>query len=206
MPAYYMRSDFRSHNKAGGNLVINSFHWEVDTLSSPPDFNSIANDLATHFLSPYSAVLGSLDHWDDVLVTNETYPGSIIGQGIHLVNVDGARAVSSQALSAGLCCLISRRTGTPRRWGRGRVFCPPAYGGNEVAGGGIWSSSGPYFIACSVLATSLQSGFSAGSTSYVPIIFSRGRAALNESPFTSVVTQCVAQPAQHFLRSRTTSP
>ena len=206
MPAYYVRCAFRSHNKAGGNLVVNVTHWEVDTLTSPIDMTGVATDLANHFLTTYTAVLSTFDHWDDVTCTIENYPGAPIGQGIHLVGVDGARASSDNFVSVGLCCLISRRSGTPRRWGRGRTFCPPAYTINSTTTGGTWAPSGAYFVACGVFASSLQTGFTQGSTSYVPIIYSRSRALTNQTPFISPVTQCIAQPQQHFLRSRLSSP
>jgi len=185
---------------------VNVTHWEMDTLSSPPDFTSAAGDLANHFLTTYSAVLSTLDHWDDVTVTAEQYTGAPIGQGIHLVGVDGARSITSPVFAPQLCCLISRRTGTPRRWGRGRLFCPPAYDSSAAYGGGTWNPNQAYMISCGTLASTLQTGFSAGSTSYIPIIWSRSRALTNQTPYFAVVTQCTANTAQHWLRSRGTAP
>lgn len=206
MPAYHARAAFEAEHVADGTLITNVFHFEVDTLSSPPNWDSIANDIGVWLGTLYTSILTTHERLVQIVVSDENYPGSTHGQGVSVSGVTGARTVADQGLSPGLCAVASWKTSVAKRYARGRTFMPPALGTATCDPAGTWLTTNAYFTACQALVTALVAGHAAGSTSYVFEIFSKHQEALGLTPFSFPVKTGVLSQKQHFLRSRTTAP
>jgi hypothetical protein len=206
VPASYARVAFEAHNTASLALITNVVHLEVDTLSSPVNWASVANDIYTWLGTLWNNVLEAGDHFDQVVVTDENYAGSSFGQGVHNAGTAGARVANNHNVAPAACMVAGWRTATAKRYARGHIFFPPAYDASILGAGGTFTAASAYVVACNAFATSYAAGHTSGSTSYVPIVFSRTRAKLNTLPFTFPVTAYTLQLGQHWLRSRNTSP
>jgi hypothetical protein len=206
VPAYNARLAFRSTNNTTSALIVNTMHVECDVLSSPPNWDTIAADLWAWLGTGYLGILTTADKFHELTVSDENYPGSTFGQGVHTVELAGTRSPGDLHLSPGLCALTQLRTATAKRYARGHFFNPPAYGSVEATANGNWASGSNYIGACGNFAVTFGAGHTAGSTGYVPIVFSRHQVALGQSKFTFPVTSVNVSLVQRFLRSRTNSP
>lgn len=202
MPAYHARIAFRSSNTGSGLQIVNVLHAEVDTLSSPPDWNSVATDVNTWLGTLYKAILPNEDTFHDITVTDEDYPGSTLGQGVKSVELVGARAPSDGKLDRSLCAVLKWKTQTTKRYARGHMFAPPIQSSADCSATGGINSAGTYGLACAAFANAYVAGSTAGSTSYIPEIFSKTRQRAGASPFTFKVTAWGSDWKQHMLRSR----
>lgn len=206
MPAYHARIALEAHDAGTGALVVNVLHAEVDTLTSPPNWNSIAADVGTWLAQEWFNLLSQHKIFDQIVVTDENYPGSTHGQGVHTAGSSGARIVPDQELDAALCEVVSLKTAVAKRYARGHVFLPPAETVTALGGIGLWSQTNAYWLAAQAFAAKFLAGFTAGSTSYTPEVFSRHLVATGVTPFTNKVTSAPLSAKQHWLRSRSTSP
>jgi hypothetical protein len=206
VPAYYARVAFRGHLTATGALIVNTVHVECDILASPPNWTSVANDMDTWLGQKWLNILTTADTFDDITVTDENYPGSTHGQGIKSKAIVGTRVPLDEKLDAAVCDLASFKTAVAKRYGRGHCFMPPAYGSNTIASTSGWNQADPYRGMINTWDVAYAGGFVAGSSSYIPIIFSRHKVELGESPFTFPVTATAISAKQHWLRSRSTAP
>jgi len=206
MPAYNARVAFNAHNSSSGALITNVVHVEVDTLSSPPNWGSIAGDINTWLGTQWRNILTTHDVFDSIVVTDEDYPGSTLGQGVVSLAAVGTRTTSDTDLSPGLCAIGTFKSSVAKRYARGHVFFPPAYNSGEMIAGGLWSFTSSYTIACAAWHDQYRAGHTSGSSGYVPIIYSRTRQKRGESPFTFPIVAGIVRQGQFFLRSRTTAP
>lgn len=206
MPAYHARASFEAQNTASTALIIATFHFEVDTLTSPPNWGSIASDISTWLAAPWRAILSTADTFNQIVVTDENYPGSTHGQGVASVASAGLRTLSDTSFSPGICGMLSYKTATAKRYARGHTFMPPAYSSAAGSAGGGWAGANTYTSAIVTFLQTLAPGHTAGSTSYIPEVFSRTRAAAGLTPFAFPFTAVFNSPKQHFLRSRVTAP
>lgn len=206
MPAYHGRVAFEASNASDGTLITNVFHLEVDTLSSPPDWNSIANDIGVWLGTLYTNMLSNNCRLDQIVVTDENYPGSTHGQGVSVSGVTGARNVADHKVSAGTCALVSFKTAVAKRYARGHAFLPPAYEAAALGAEGTWGTGDQYWVSCENFVNSFKAGHAAGSTSYTPEIFSRHMVQTGQTPFSFAIRSATLAAKQHFLRSRTTAP
>src|SRR5215471_9663138 len=150
---------------------------EVDTLTSPPNWASIASDINTWLGQLWAACATASDTLTDITVTDENYPGSTHGQGVHAVGIPGARPLTDSSLSVALCAVGSFKTAVARRYARGHMFFPPAMVSGAAGSNGTWSQTNPYWTACQAFLSSYAAGHTVGSTSYVAEIFSRTKVA-----------------------------
>lgn len=206
MPAHYLRAAFRGKNNLTGALVVNVIHVEADVLTSPPNYANIADDIATWLAAKWVLMLPVGYTLLDVTVTEETYPGSTPAQGISVRNSQGARTTPDTDLDVGLCQILQLKSATPKRYARGHIFAPPAISSSEAKAGGVWDPLKPYASAVGGFGQQLTPGFSAGSTTYSPIIFSTTQVKKGLTPFVFPVVAAVATPVMHMLHSRQTSP
>lgn len=204
MPAYNARCVYRSTLGAGGVLIVNTFHLEVDTLSSPPNWTSVATDVDTWLTTLYRAMCGTNMTIQDLTVTDETYPGSTLGQGLHNIALAGTRTVADSDLGFGLCQVVSLKSAVTKRYARGRMFLPPAQASATAAGSGLWATGNAYWTAATAFFNALLAGHTAGSTTYSPIIFSKSQLNKSLTPYTFTVTAYTQNPHQLYLRSRET--
>lgn len=206
MPAHYLRCAYRSTQVGSGNLVVNVFHVEADTLTDPPNYGNMATDINSWLGFEYQSVLSSNFILQDLTITEETYPGATPGQGVKTIGTVGLRSAADTNLSVATCALLALRTATPKKYARGHLFLPPAMSSASSASGGQFLTTGPYMTAATTFATKLAAGSTAGSTSYAPIIFSRTRVREGLTPYFFKVTNAHVNTNQYFLRSRLTSP
>lgn len=206
MPAHYARAAFRATDNSSGTLYVNVFHFEIDTLSDPPNWSSVATDIGTRFATLWRAILYAGTTCQDVTVTAETYPGSDLGQGVYNVNGAGTRTIADSGLSTALCAVTTWKSATTKRYARGRTFWPPAMATNQATSGGTWNAAQSMMTAIDAFATSYLATWTVGSTTYSPIVFSRSRVLKSESPFIFAITGKSQGLRQHFLRSRLTAP
>lgn len=206
MPAFYMRAAFRSTDVSTGALIINVLHYEVDALSSPVDPVGVAADVYAHLGPKYLPMMYNNEVLHDVTVTTETYPGSVPAQGVKSVEVAGTRSTADQKLPPALCALLSWKTSTPKRYARGHMFCPPATSSASMTTAGLIDSSGVYGTACSAFGTAYITGFTAGSTSYAPIIFSKSQVHKALTPFIFPIIGFQLKSNASWLRKRSSSP
>lgn len=206
MPAYHVRIALEAHNATSNALIINVLHAEVDTLTSPPNWASVATDVNTWLGTEWHNVLATDDTYDQVVVTDEKYPGSTFGQGVHTVGLIGARSLGDRTLSPAICGVGSWKTAVAKRYARGHSFFPPAYAGSSLTTGGSWNLSGPYWAAMLAFGAKYIAGFTVGSTSYIPEVFSKHLVTLGQTPFSNKITGWSLDGKSHWLRSRNTSP
>lgn len=207
MPAYHARIALRAHHTSSGNLIVNVVHAEVDTLSSPPNWSSIATDVDAWLGLAWQRILAAGETFDDITVTDENYPGSTHGQGVVAKGLAGLRTTGNTDLSPALCQTIQWRTAVAKRYGRGHTFLPPGRDTADVLGtSGTWLSTGNYHQRADEFRVAFLGGHTAGSTSYVPEIFSRTKVLNGETPFAFPITSAAISPVQRFLRSRLTTP
>ena len=205
MPAYHARAAFEGHNNSTGLLITNVLHFEVDTLTSPPNWQSIAADISAWLAAPWRAMIATLDTLLQIVVTDENYPGSTHGQGVAQVNTVGTRTVADTNLSPAICEVLSFKTAVAKRYGRGHMFCPPAWS-TATLSGGFFATGNAYHTNNQAFAATLAAGHTAGSTSYVPEVFSRTLVARNQTPFAFPITSVGLTAQQHWLTSRATAP
>ena len=206
MPAFYARVAFSGANAGTGALIVNVVHVECDVLTSPPNWQSIAGDINTWLGTLWRNTLTTSDNFNSLIVSDENYQGSTHGQGIINVALPGTRTPVDTKLDAALCAVASFKTATVRRYARGHTFMPPARDSGVCSAGGGIDQTSAYFIACRNWADAYAAGHTAGSTSYVPIIFSRHQQKLGLTPFTFPITGHQLGIKQHWLRSRSTAP
>lgn len=213
VPAYHARIALNAHEGSTGAICAVVLHAEVDTLASPPNWASIAQDVNTWLTTQWTACLSDKYFFDNITVTDENYQGSTFGQGVRVIGVNGSRVTADQGLSKALCAVGSFKTALAKRYARGHMFFPPAQTTAAAAAGGVWNSSNAYQTANQAFLTRFAAGFTAGSTGYVPEIFSRTHTPkISNSPPAwgpPVVNPIIAASlgnAQHFLRSRLTVP
>jgi len=207
MPAQYVRAAIRSQHTSSGTEYVNVIHVEVDSFTSGPDYDQAAHEIWDRISGGYIEQLTTGMHCLDLTVTTEDYVGAVPAQGQHVVNLPGTRAITNEALSQGLCQLISWKTATPKRYARGHTFMPPGLDTFIASAGGQWDSSKQYWFGCKAFADSYSVGWSGSSgNAYAPIVFSRTRVKLNQTPYQFPITGYRMDPKQHFLRSRLTAP
>lgn len=204
MPAIWVRAAFRAHDATRNQDIVNVFHFECDTLSSPADYAGLATDIAAHMGTPLTNILVNTSSLLDCTVTNETYPGAPVGQGVHTINAPGARVPNDTKLDPNMCALLSWHTATPKRYARGHTFCAPTIDSSDLTGNGLMLTTTAYGQAVIALSTAYTTPFSAGSTSYTPVIFSRAQVSRNATPFQFPVLRGSWDGKQHWLRKRTT--
>jgi hypothetical protein len=185
---------------------VNPFHLEVDTLTDPPNYASVASDIDTWLTTLYKAVCTTSTTVVDLTVTEEDYPGATPGQAIHSINGAGTRTAADSFEPYGLTQVVTLQTATPKRYARGRMFMPPPLGSAALTSNGIWLNTNAYWTATTAFMNALLAGHTAGSTSYAPIVFSRTRAVTGASPYQFPITGYQQRLAPHWLRSRMTSP
>lgn len=201
-----MRVAFRSTQNSTGALVVNVFHVEAAVFTDPPDYAQIADDMGTWLGGLYTTALHTNYTLADITVTEETYPGAMVGQGISVRGSAGGRSGSANDLDVGLCQILQLKTATPKRYARGRLFMPPALDSTQCTPPGRWATASTMHIANTAFGAALLSGHSTTDVDYAPIIFSRTQVLKNLTPFQFPVTAVVATNVQHMLRSRQTSP
>jgi hypothetical protein len=206
MPAFHARASFEAHNPLTGLLIVNVFHIEVDTLTSPPNWSSIASDIYAWLGVLWNAQLASEDTFDQVVVTDADYPGSTFGQGVVLVGTAGGRVPTDGKLNRALCGVVSWKTATAKRYARGHTFFAPTQSSTELTSTGQMSTSGPYMTAVQAFANAYQGGHTVSSTGYTPEIFSRTRVKQGATPFAFPILSHSLSQQQHWLRSRAAAP
>lgn len=206
MPAYHARVAFEAHHTTRNNLVVNVLHLEVDTLTSPPDWATIAGDVYTWLGTLWNNVLSTTTTFDQIVVTDENYPGSTHGQGVHVVNTVGARTIGDDKLDPAICAVGSLKTAVVKRYARGHIFLPPALNSAALAATGIFNGADAYWSSCVAFVNAFVGGHTAGSTSYAPEVFSRHQVATGQTPFTFPIVGFSMNSKQKFLRSRSTAP
>ena len=206
MPAYNARVAFQAHNTTTNALVVNVVHVECDVLSSPPNWANIAADMQSWLAVLWNNILTTAYSFDSITVTDENYPGSTHGQGVVTPATTGARVPNDTKLDPALCQVGSWKTAVAKRYARGHIFFPPAIDTSTVVTGGSFSASQAYYQANAAFMNSFKAGHVSGSTSYVPIVFSKHQVSMGLTPFTFPITGVILQSKQHWLRSRSTAP
>jgi hypothetical protein len=206
MPAYHARISLEGSNTATGALIVNVLHAEVDTLTSPPDWNSIATDVYNWLGQAWLNMLSELDTFHQVVVTDENYPGSTFGQGVHQVNAGGTRFPQNTSLDPAVCGLMQWKTNTAKRYARGHTFAPPIYDSTDLTSFGSLTAGSAYYTAMVAFTSAYGPGHTAGSTSYIAEIFSRTQEKKGVVPFSYRITGWNIATKVHYLRSRITAP
>jgi hypothetical protein len=142
----------------------------------------------------------------DMTVTEETYPGSTPRQAIKVVELVGTRQPTDTKLSPAICGLLHFGTATPKRYARGRIFCPGAYSSTSTQSGGTWDPGGAYMVNVNNFGAAYAAAFSTGDTDYAPEVFSRTQVQKGLPDFAFPITSVSLRPTMYFLRSRLTSP
>lgn len=201
---HYVRAAFRSVDTQTNQSIVNVISYEVAPLTSPPNYVGIAVDIRDHLLATYTGLFPAFCTLQDVTATEYDYPGSTPAQGVAGIGTSGSRSTPDTKLDPALCPLLSLRTATPKRYARGHLFLPPVFDTAELANGGKINTGGTLGIAINNFIDALKDSFTVGSTDYAPIIFSRRRVQLNQTPFTFPVTSVTWDARQHWLRKRNT--
>jgi hypothetical protein len=186
--------------------VDNVLHVEADVLADPPNWDNVATDMQDWFGQEWLNMLPVGYVLEEIVVTDENYTGSTFGQGVASINLPGVRATSDVLLDPALCAVASWKTNTAKRYARGHTFLPPAISHSELGGTATWSNIGAYWQACLAFSAKYAVAHNAGSTTYVPIVYSHTRAKLGLTPFTFPIRGHSLSEKQHWLRSRSSAP
>lgn len=206
MPEYHARVAFNGHEGSTGRLVVNVVHVEVAVLTSPPNWNSVATDIYAWLGNLWANILPTFYTFDELVVTDENYPGSTFGQGIHVVGTPGTRTLSDTKLDPAMCAVASWKTAVAKRYARGHTFFAPCLTSTDTATSGLFTVAGGYMTACKAFADAYTAGHVVGSTDYAPAIFSKHEEALGHTPYWFPIAGYSLSPKQHWLRSRSTAP
>lgn len=206
MPEYTCRASFRTRDTSTGTLAVNVLHFSAAQLSSPAGPQTWADDLYTWLGTTYRNMLPTSYTWDNITTNTVEEPGADPGEGIHLVNLAGSRAPTDTKLNPGLGILVSFKTGTPKRYARGRMHPPPALSSTELQAGNYWLSANPYQTAVQAFLTALLAGHTIGDTTYFPTVFSRTELSRGAAKWRFPILTASIAPHPHFLRSRESSP
>jgi hypothetical protein len=206
MPIRYARIAFEAHHTATGRLITNVMHAEVDAVANTPNWQTIANEIATWLSNDYLAVLTTHDTYDQIVVSEETYPASAFGQGVFVAGAPGSRTAADENLSPAICLLASYKTQTAKRYARGHTFMPPALSSSTLGSSGTFLNSSTYWTTSTTFMNAYLAGHGGSEAAYTPIVFSRTRVLQNQTVFTYPIVAGQLRTAQHFLRSRITAP
>jgi hypothetical protein len=189
-----------------GNLIVNVLHVECDTLTSPPNWSSIATDMSAWLTSGWNNILSTTCTFDRILVVEENYPGSTHGGSEHTLGVGGSRTAGDGKLDLAACGLASWTTATRKRYARGHAFLPPIMDSTALASNGTINPTSPYAVAANAFINAYTAGHTSGSTSYTPEIFSRTQVAKADPVFSFPILRGVLDAPMAYLRSRLTNP
>lgn len=206
MPTYHIRIALNGRQTATQRLIVNVFHADAAVQLAQPDWSSVATDAYNWLGTKWINCLSGGDTFDSVVVSDENYPGSTFGQGAHAVGQAGVRVLADTELDSALCQVGSLKTAVAKRYAQGHNFFPPCYTQAALAAGGIFNAGNAYYQANAALLNAFKAGFTAGTTVYTPVVYSRHQVKLGATPFTFPVTGVFLQSKQHWLRSRSTAP
>jgi hypothetical protein len=136
----------------------------------------------------------------DLTVTEVGVPPADVVQAVKQIEVLGTRAAGSRTLDPALCMVVSLKTGTPKRFARGRMFAPPCMDDAQTVAPGAWST-GTYRTNVNTFAALLTASWTAGDDSFTPIIYSQIQVDRAED-FAFPITARASDNKQHWLRSR----
>jgi hypothetical protein len=151
-------------------------------------------------------MLPSTYHFNSVVVTDENYPGSTHGQGVSTPNLTGTRTTTDTKLDPAMCAVISWKTGVAKRYARGHTFAPPILDSSATSTGGLILNTSAYYLAVQAFRSKFAAGNVAGSSSYVPEIFSKHEVLVGAPKFSFKIVSSSVSGKQHWLRSRSTAP
>jgi hypothetical protein len=201
MPEFHARVAFRSQLNRGP-ICVNVMHFSAAQLTSPFDPTTTATDIDARLTTEYRAMLTTVDTLLDITVTDMgDDPGGPL-QYVLVKNVAGTRPTGDGFLDAAECAMISLSTAVPKRYARGRLFCPPAFNSTALAAGGTFAPANAYWLACVAFAAKLHSSWTVGANTYTPGIWSQTRFAGGFTPFFFATTGAIVKNQQHWLRSR----
>lgn len=181
--------------------MVNGIHFEVAKLSSPFDPSDAADEVSTKLTTAYKAMLGTGDTLHDLTVTQVGVAPADVVQHVKTLEVAGTRTLVNNALEDAVCAVISLKTGTPKRFARGRLFAPPCLDSDKLNNGGVFLISGSYLINVKAFAALLTAAWTAGDDTFAPIVWSElqyQRAATAVFP----ISAYACDGRQHWLRSR----
>lgn len=201
MPEYTLRAAYRSQINRGP-ICVNVLHFTAAQLTSPFDPATTATDIDARFTTLYRAMLTTVDVLLDLTVTQVGMEPADPLQSVLVKNVAGTRATGDGFLDAAACALITESSATPKRYARGRMFCPPALNSTALAAGGTWAPANAYWVACVAFAAQLHSTWTVGANSYTPIVWSETRHRGGFTPDHFAITGATVKNVQHWLRSR----
>jgi hypothetical protein len=185
---------------------VNVLHVEVDTLTSPPNWQTIADDIQTWLGATYGGMIPTNYTWNQLVVTDENYPGSTHGQGVHVTTQQGGRPFGDNKVDPAMCAVGTFKTAVAKRYARGHIFFPPVLDSAQLGGSYTFATAGTYWTGINAFLNAFEAGHTAGSTSYVPEVFSPTEVREAKTPFSFPIVGASITNKQHFLRSRSTIP
>ncbi len=201
MPEYLARVVYRS-TYAAETLFVNTFHTRVAVLTDPPNWTNIATDLDTKFTTLYRAIVASNCVVHDLTVTDEDYPGSTLGQGFKSIEAAGTRTASDSFLGGAPCMVVALKSTVTKRYARGRMFMPPIVGSSALASDSSFATANAYYTAITAFMNALIAPWSAGSTDYQTIVYSKRQLEQGLTPYAFNVTNYARSPQMRYLRRR----
>jgi hypothetical protein len=207
-----MAKVFRATVKArhgDGTLIQPSLHYQSDL--EPLEDEPTAQEVADGLWSKWGTQLRTCHHttvvFDELVVTEEVLPPDIPSQASKAVAANGTLTSGAFDLPKGLVVLLGIKTTTPSRSARSHLAlgCP---GPATFLGGGVWTSSviTPAQAFCDLLNDDVEVGGPIITHTMHPVVYSRTRRKRGESPYTFRVSNAVARPTPHWLRSRMSQP
>jgi hypothetical protein len=193
-----------------GTLVQPSLHYQTDLvgIDVEPSVQTIVDDVWTKIGTAFRLCCHTSVVIDELVATQEVLPPDIPRQASHAVAAAGTLTSGAFDLPKGIIPLISVKSETPSRSARSHLAlaCP---GPTTFLTGGLWNSSvlGPAQALADLLNDDIDITHGNALTRTLhPVIYSRTRRKRGESPFTFRVSNAVAAPRPHWLRSRMNIP
>jgi len=196
----------------GDNVqTVNTLHYvtQVPEFWSEPNADDLLTGISDHIADAYAAANSSAWHATRQDLTEILPPGdlSLPAGATRAFGSSGSLTGGNASIPEAITCIISLRTGVPRRWARGYMAMPSPLNQTYIDSSGNFSSA--YTTAVNTFAQLLNDELTFGSvnpTVLKPIIYSRTQAALaSPQPWAEIKT-CVVQSKPKWRRSRLSAP
>lgn len=186
------------------------YQWDGNTGSDEPDAANVASHIDSHASDLLKNCVRDTGTLIELLVLEETDPGSSDVPEQAVVNINEAGTVFSGtagSMASEEVALLHRKTGAAVRGAKSWCFTPAPRGGATITAG-LWDTGSALWTKWNALADGLEDDIDIGASvpgvfgTLHPVAYSRTRRNREQTPFTFNVTSVTVDARPRWLRSR----
>lgn len=202
------RATVKMHGTSDGVLMQPSWHYQTDvaTGQSEPAPNDVADGIWSLISADWRSLTPTNVVIDELVVVEQVVPGDVPTAGVKTINLAGLASSYIGENPRELCPLFNLHTATRSRSARG-WFHFASITASTLLNGGNWTSG--FLASLGNIAAKMDDSFDLGvafPTHVNPVVYSRKRHILGQTPYTFRVTSATVNPHPAWLRSRRRSP